>query len=1074
MERGKRDVNPVVLKIGLAVAVSIGGMIFSFVRNKRIKPSSNKSSDFNNQVISAKESWGSKSDDCASNITPNSCQFDPLATDNKHDPLLDLSPNSKSNTDNDTYLLPEFNDLVKEFDTATMKTNKEVEIKNLRNTVKTLKERERNLRSNYSNTTVSKNNKPQVMELQNRLKLNNLEAKLFHLKIEALQTDNKRLQAQMADYAKVVTDLEAAKAKIKSLKKKLRTESTLNRDRILDLQERVEKMREDEHVGVVKVDPEVELKIRKLKELEAEAEELRKSNYSLEVEKSELGQRLEDVQILATSVLEDDETEKLKEERERLKKENEDLTKEFERLQADRCGEVEELVYLRWINACLRYELRNHQAGPGKTTARDLSKTLSPKSEEKAKNLILEYADRETIAEKGINFQELDPDQWSSSQASNLTDSGELDESLVSYPSPQKANKKVFGKLVRFLRGKDGSSGGSSHRHHRHSSNPSLERTEEETCSDYSFGNLGNTSKRSMDSQSSVYRDSDVGVHKRIDSIAESGGIGGDGSDSPSLSDGGILDMIKYAEVLKDSPAKSTAKYHRRSTLFTSYQRSDSLVVRLGHYIVMNPSSSPGGRILEIVLPTPPPPPPPLVLPPPPTDHRSALYVGDLHPDTTENDLYVLFATIGPLHSVRICRDRLSRKSLCYAYINFYLPSHAAMAISRLNHTSLRGKPMRIMWCERDPVGRRTGIANLFVKNLDSMVTDAKLEEVFEKFGRILSCKIAKDDYGKSKGFGFVQFDSEESANGAIDALDGSTLEDKIIFVAKFQKKSERNESGFTNVYVKNLDHDFTENLLREKFSEHGNVTSAVIMNDADGKSRGFGFVNFESHDSARKAIEALNGSVIGSKEWFVGKAMTKAEREGFLRKKDKNPSNLFIKNLATSVDEPNLEETFGVFGKVTLTKVVRHKNGISKGIGFVSFSTPEEAQKARDSLDGDPPEFRDEYHGKKLNVSFALSREECARNLQARFTPQPSIDNTRYLPSFYGTNQSFVRSSVYDRPYWQPNVYGYMQNLKPKIHHQNVKRAKLQVKVQQVFEQVIGNNASHGYNLQVEKHQRI
>ncbi|KAD5961428.1 hypothetical protein E3N88_12901 [Mikania micrantha] len=63
---------------------------------------------------------------------------------------------------------------------------------------------------------------------------------------------------------------------------------------------------------------------------------------------------------------------------------------------------------------------------------------------------------------------------------------------------------------------------------------------------------------------------------------------------------------------------------------------------------------------------------------------------------------------------------------------------------------------------------RRTGIANLFVKNLDLVVTRMKLEEVFGKFRRILCCKIAKDDNTKSRGSGFVQFDSEESANNAL------------------------------------------------------------------------------------------------------------------------------------------------------------------------------------------------------------------------------------------------------------------------------------------------------------------
>ncbi|KAL8260813.1 hypothetical protein R6Q59_024862 [Mikania micrantha] len=432
---------------------------------------------------------------------------------------------------------------------------------------------------------------------------------------------------------------------------------------------------------------------------------------------------------------------------------------------------------------------------------------------------------------------------------------------------------------------------------------------------------------------------------------------------------------------------------------------------------------------------TPPPPLPPLL---PATNHRTALYVGDLHPDTTENDLYLLFSMIGPLSFVRVCRDRFSRRSLCYGYINFYNPSHAYVALSSLNHADLRGKPMRIMWCQRDPVTRRTGIANLFVKNLNLAVTDMKLEEVFGKFGRILSCKIAKDDNGKSKGFGFVQFDSEESANIALKALDGTTLDEKIISVAKFLRKSERKEPEFTNVYVKNLELDFTENLLKEKFSEYGNVTSAVIMKDAEGVSRGFGFVNFESPDCAKKAIEALNGAVIGSKEWFVGKAMKKDEREGFLKlshqKDKKNASNLFVKNLAISVDEKTLEATFGDFGNVVLTKIIRHKSGVSKGFGFVCFSNPDEAKKACDSLNGKL------YHGKHMNVGIAVSKEECAQRLQARLASQNIFANNQYFNPYYGM-QSYGRTPIYD-PYWQPNIYKSMQvfpTFKPEIHQEGV-----------------------------------
>lgn len=58
-----------------------------------------------------------------------------------------------------------------------------------------------------------------------------------------------------------------------------------------------------------------------------------------------------------------------------LRQKNEDLLKQVEGLQMNRFSEVEELVYLRWVNACLRFELRNYQTPSGKTSARDLSKS---------------------------------------------------------------------------------------------------------------------------------------------------------------------------------------------------------------------------------------------------------------------------------------------------------------------------------------------------------------------------------------------------------------------------------------------------------------------------------------------------------------------------------------------------------------------------------------------------------------------------------------------------------------------------------------------------------------------------
>ncbi|PPD76700.1 hypothetical protein GOBAR_DD26374 [Gossypium barbadense] len=132
-------------------------------------------------------------------------------------------------------------------------------------------------------------------------------------------------------------------------------------------------------------------------------------------------------------------------------------------------------------------------------------------------------------------------------------------------------------------------------------------------------------------------------------------------------------------------------------------------------------------------------------------------------------------------------------------------------------------------------------------------------------------------------------------------------------------------------------------------------------MRDADGESKCFGFVNFENADDAAKAVEALNGKKFEDKEWYVGKAQKKSEREHELKARfeqnmkeasDKFQGlNLYIKKLDDSIGDEKLKKMFSEFGNITSCKIMRDPSGISKGSGFVAFSTPEEASRAQAAI---------------------------------------------------------------------------------------------------------------------------
>jgi cold-inducible RNA-binding protein len=83
----------------------------------------------------------------------------------------------------------------------------------------------------------------------------------------------------------------------------------------------------------------------------------------------------------------------------------------------------------------------------------------------------------------------------------------------------------------------------------------------------------------------------------------------------------------------------------------------------------------------------------------------------------------------------------------------------------------------------------------LYVGNLSSGTTDSNLQNLFAPHGTVQSAKVIMDrDTGRSKGFGFVEMDSDAQAQAAITALNGHELDGQALKVNEARPREERSD----------------------------------------------------------------------------------------------------------------------------------------------------------------------------------------------------------------------------------------------------------------------------------------
>ncbi|KAH9488798.1 Polyadenylate-binding protein 1 [Bulinus truncatus] len=359
----------------------------------------------------------------------------------------------------------------------------------------------------------------------------------------------------------------------------------------------------------------------------------------------------------------------------------------------------------------------------------------------------------------------------------------------------------------------------------------------------------------------------------------------------------------------------------------------------------------------------------------------ASLFVGELLPHVNEVILYKKFAPMGTVTSVKLCRDWVTGKSLCYAYVNFENPAEAEKAYRSLNYEILEGQPMRIMKSTRNPWLQKGGDCTCYHHhccNNNKGFVDAKtIVEAIETYG--LSFKnIGLQDSGEAKAPTGYKYSSE------------------------FLKRMNNANNRFTNVFIKNFKDLLDDFKLWKLCKQFGEVTSAKVMLDEYGISKGFGFACFTDYDAAQRAVNKLNGLVLDGRTLYAGPAMTRTQRQrNFNYRYDNddhkndwrhntNNTNLScspricIRNLRDIVDDVRLRKEFERFGPVIHAELLKTYDGRSKGVGYVTYKEQTDATKALNSMHGKV------IYGTRISVTYAHNYPNMSGNTVAENAMTP------------------------------------------------------------------------------------
>jgi len=171
------------------------------------------------------------------------------------------------------------------------------------------------------------------------------------------------------------------------------------------------------------------------------------------------------------------------------------------------------------------------------------------------------------------------------------------------------------------------------------------------------------------------------------------------------------------------------------------------------------------------------------------------IYIGSINFQLTEESVRASFIPFGPIKMIDLSWDAATQKHKGFAFVEYDLPEAAQLALEQMNNVMMGGRnikvgrpsnvPQAAPWIEQI-LDEARQYARIYVSSIHPDLTEVDIKSVFEAFGNVMACKLAPDQItGKHKGYGFIEYSNQQSANDAIVAMNLFDLGGQYIRVGR-------------------------------------------------------------------------------------------------------------------------------------------------------------------------------------------------------------------------------------------------------------------------------------------------